>query len=289
MTDALNNMTYQIPVLSMVCMGISIAAALAIPAALYFAFRRKYGCDRKPFWTGCIMFLVFAFVLEQIAHTVVLGSAAGARIQGSLWLYGLYGGLMAGLFEETGRYAAFRTVLRPSVKNGKDQNALMYGAGHGGIEVVLVLGLSMAVNLVTSVLANSGNLEILTGQMPEDVQSAFMMNVSVLAQTQPSMFLIGILERGAAVILHISLSVLVWFAAKPANPNDGAGRRFWLFPQAILLHAAADAGMVILNGMLQNVITSGTVRILLVELVNWILAGFCAWIALRVWKRCRAV
>lgn len=56
--------------------------------------------------------LLFAMVLEQIVHSIVLGSPAGIVIRNHLWLYALYGSLMAGLFEETGRFLAMRYVLK---------------------------------------------------------------------------------------------------------------------------------------------------------------------------------
>jgi uncharacterized membrane protein YhfC len=89
--------------------------------------------------------LLFAFVLEQIVHSIVLTSPAGTKIQGSIWLMALYGGLMAGLFEETGRFLAFKTILRS--KRNNDANALMYGAGHGGFEAMMILGITMISNL----------------------------------------------------------------------------------------------------------------------------------------------
>ena len=45
-------------------------------------------------------------------------------------LYAVYGGLMAALFEETGRYSAMRFLVKPM----DFPNAFMYGAGHGGVE-----------------------------------------------------------------------------------------------------------------------------------------------------------
>ena len=53
---------------------------------------------------------------------------------------------MAGIFEETGRFLAFKTVLRK--KQGKDINALMYGAGHGGFEAAALLGITMINNII---------------------------------------------------------------------------------------------------------------------------------------------
>ena len=67
--------------------------------------------------------MLFALILEPVLHNLVLGSAAGAAIQENILLYGLYGGLAAGVFEETGRLMAFRFVLK---KQGKRITALSF-------------------------------------------------------------------------------------------------------------------------------------------------------------------
>ena len=69
--------------------------------------------------------------------------------------------------------------------------------------------------------------------------------------------------------LQISLSVLVWFAAK--RP----GKR-WLFPAAIGLHALVDAATVILSGKCGNLI--------LVEVGVGVFALLYVLIAKLVWK-----
>ena len=124
--------------LSIVFMAAAGVLSVCFPVALFVYFRRKKGADVLPFFVGCAVMLLFAFVLESLAHSVVLGSPAGAAIRENVWLYALYGGLMAGLFEETGRYLAFKTVLKKSLSN--NANALMYGAG--GISGVIGYELS---------------------------------------------------------------------------------------------------------------------------------------------------
>lgn len=73
----------------------------------------------------------------------------------NLWLYALYGGLAAGLFEETGRYLTMRFLMKGKWTR---ENALMYGAGHGGLEAVLILGMASVNNLIYSVMINTGSL-----------------------------------------------------------------------------------------------------------------------------------
>ena len=110
-------MSGTVPVLSVVFMAVSCLFGFALPIFLLLYFRLKKHADIPPFFIGCAVMLVFAFILERIAHSVILSSPAGAVIQGNLWLYALYGGLMAGIFEETGRLIAFKTAYGKSMKN----------------------------------------------------------------------------------------------------------------------------------------------------------------------------
>lgn len=179
---------------------------------------------------------------------------------------------MAGLFEETGRYIAFRFVLKRQQKN--DYNALMYGVGHGGIEMIMLMVPVMLNNLIYSLMINTGTMsqaiEGLTGAQADAMNSV----VIQLTSASPMLFLLNPLERIAAVILQLSFSVLVWFAAKQK-------KMFILFPITILLHMLVDAIAVIAsqNGM----------NLILVEVIIYILTGICAYIAVRVWKTHKSV
>ena len=221
-----------VPVTSIIFMVIAGFVSVAIPVGLCIYFRVRKKADLLPFFVGCGVMILFAFVLEQIVHSVVLSSAAGSAILSSNWKFALYGGIMAALFEETGRLLAFLTVLKK--KRDKDVNALMYGAGHGGIEAFLILGIASLNNVIYAVLINSGNAALLTNQVPEEVRTQVESAIQTLISTPSPEFLLGALERIFAVALHISLSVLVWFAVKKA------GRRY-LFAVALFLHFFVDA------------------------------------------------
>ncbi|MEA4912190.1 MAG: YhfC family glutamic-type intramembrane protease [Oscillospiraceae bacterium] len=258
-----------IPTLSIAFMGFDILLAVALPVGMFLYFRKKHGCDRLPFLVGCAVMLVFAFVLEQLAHSVILGSPLGQTIQANPVLLALYGGLMAGLFEESGRLIAFKTVLKRRQSN--DKNALMYGAGHGGFEAFVILGISMVNNLVYAVLYNTGNAAVLTAGMTAAQTATVQAAFAQLTSTSPWLFLVSAAERLAAVAAQLSLSVLVWFAAKKG------GKSFWLYPLAIGLHFALDAVAALLNSVLPSV--------LLVELGVVLFAALCVYIAVRVWRK----
>ena len=229
-------MTGTVPAISILAMGVAGALGIAIPLVLLFFFRKK-GADIPPFFVGCLAFLLFALVLEQIVHYIVLSTPAGTAIQGNLWVLGIYGGLMAGLFEETARLLAFKLPLKSFRE--KNVNALMYGAGHGGFEAFMIFSLTMVSNMVISVMINTGTISMITGQLPADQVDVFMTQIEPLTTTAPGLFLMGLVERAIAIAFHICLSVLVWFAVKNSKKS--------LYIIAILLHACMDFIAVILG------------------------------------------
>ena len=171
-----------IPGLSIAAMALSALIGVAIPVALYVLLRKK-GANHLPFWTGAVTFVLFAFVLEQVAYFFLKKTALWTTITGNVILLGVVGGFMAGLFEETGRFVAFKTVLRK--KRGNDHNALMYGAGHGGIEAVILLSASMVMNIIFSLQFNAGQSSALGG----------LDAAQQLINTPSWMMLVGAVER----------------------------------------------------------------------------------------------
>lgn len=206
--------------------------AVFIPIFLLIAYRKRYGASYKAFFVGCATFAIFALVLESGLHMLVLNVLPTGKIIQENWiLYALYGGLAAGLFEETGRFFAMKYVMRDECE--KPYNALMYGAGHGGIEVLLVLGISMLTNWIYSVMINSGQISVLLEGLGEADKTAMQGVVDELVSMSPFVFMAAPVERISAVVFHISASVLIWVAVTKKVK--------WLYPVAILLHFGLDA------------------------------------------------
>ena len=224
------------PAASMVCMALSLALSAGLPLALLVWLRRRGGCIRS-FLLGAAVFYGFAMVLEQGAHGLILGGAAGPAITGNLGLYALYGGLMAGLFEETGRLAAF-FLLRRSPDRDRPVQSLMYGAGHGGMEAVLLVALTNLSNLILSVWINTGTLEQNLGPLDQATAQA----VAQAVAAPPASWLWGGLERVVAIAIHLSLSVLVYAAVRE--------RRWGKFALAVLLHTGVDACTILVSAFL---------------------------------------
>ena len=250
-------------------MALQLIAGILIPLGLMLYFYKKRKLKLSTFFIGCGTWFVAVVVLEGIVHSLILyASPWGDRILENTLLYALYGGLMAGVFEETARFVVFKTLLRK--QQGRDETALMYGAGHGGFECfyIMVIG---AVNLLFySFAINSGEMLESAAGVDSEIMAQVEEAINQLATVSPASYLFGIQERISAVILHMALSVLVWFAAKERVKKIG------LLFLAIALHFAVDAISVLLSSVLS---------LFLVELVILAMALGTAFIAYKVWKK----
>lgn len=224
-----------------------IILTIAVPLGTML-FLAKSGGSWKDFLVGAVTFFAFAMVLEQILHILILQSGAGAVIQGNIWLYGIYGGLAAGIFEETGRFLAFRFVLR---NRSSRITPLAYGIGHGSIEAFLVAGLTMASNLILGMTYAHG------GAIPSEIVPA----VEALLEIPAHMFLWSGFERLSAMALHMALSILV-FASVRTN-------RRRLYPAAILIHGVVNFAAVVSNAYLPVAATELLVMALTAVTLLW--------------------
>lgn len=221
--------------LTIAVLAFNAVLGLALPVGLLIFLWRKLRSSVMPFFAGCLTFFLAVMVLESLVHSLVLTGPFGQKIWETPWLYALYGGLAAGLFEETGRLAAMKLLKK---KYPQPQTALMYGAGHGGIEVLLVMGVTMVQNLVYALMVNAGQMETILSTVPQAQAEVLRSGLQSIAATPTALFLLSPLERVIALVLHMSLSVLVWRAVTG---------KFYLYFAAIGVHALVDAAAVLLQ------------------------------------------
>lgn len=257
---------------TMIAMAVNMILGLVIPATLYIVMKKHFGHNRKAFFIGCGIMLLFAFALESLVHQLVLGGPLGMSIQSNIWLYGLYGASMAAIFEETGRLIAFKFLLKKHREN--DSSALFYGAGHGGFEAYYILFMSGINNLTFATMINAGNASALTAGLEGTALVQIESAIEQMLNASWTLFLLSPIERVAAVILQISLSVLVWFGVKHSN--------YKLYGVALLLHFLMDFVAVVVNHYLAGLGMAGTV---IVEIIIWAAAILSAFCAKKVWKK----
>lgn len=209
----------------------TLVVSILGPVLLAILFIRKTHAGILSTAVGAGIFILFALILEQGMHLIVLVADTPIRavVTSSPFLYALYGGLAAGVFEECGRFVAFTFLLRG---RREWKHGVAYGIGHGGIEAILLAGLPFINNLVYAVMINSGTFDKLTQSLTSDQAAALLSAKSALINTAPYLFAVGGIERIFAVTVHIGFSLIVLYAVAKKKPA-------YLF-LAIGLHALLD-------------------------------------------------
>ncbi|PJI08718.1 MULTISPECIES: YhfC family intramembrane metalloprotease [Clostridium] len=207
-------------------MVLAAVICAVFPIALIVYFRKKEKISLKPVFIGMAVFIVFTQILEKTLHSIVIG---GNLITNPI-LFSVYGALAAGVFEETGRFIAFKTVLKDK-HEWKD--GLAYGIGHGGIEAIFIGALTSIEYIIYSNLINSGKFDaLLKSKIPASQIAQLKQVKQSLIQMTPSATVITILERIFAFGIQLGLTMVVLYAIRNR-------KNIYLF-LAILLHALVD-------------------------------------------------
>ena len=189
-----------------------------------------------PVLVGAATWFVFAILLK-IAPAYFLLQAdnpLAKAISGNVWLTYLVAGLLAGIFEETGRFLAFKFVL----KNRKERRtAISYGIGHGGFESAYI-GFQTVALAVLFLLFNHGLGDFMAKGISETEAANLVKQLAPYTNFAFGECLLGAFERIPAITVHIAFSVMVFAAVKEK-------RSFYLYPLAIFLHALFDFSIVL--------------------------------------------
>lgn len=231
--------------LTLSSLAVATLLVAALPFLIYRRLRRPLALKPRDAITGIAIFALFAMVIERALNDYVLHrNEATATLLANPLAFVAYGALAAGICEEVGRFIGMRLLLKraavratsaksaasdSSAARGDDGTALTYGLGHGGAEAWLVGVLVQIQWILFAVFENRGELDSYLGNLPTD---SVMRIHLILASLTPQTAGIFALERVAALIFQIGLSVLMWRGLR-------AGWR-GILPLAILLHALVD-------------------------------------------------
>lgn len=182
-----------------VALAASAAIALGVPLLLGLVAWRAFRAPAAGWFIGAGTFFVSQVVLRlpwQIALGVWLQKTHASSTV--MWSWLAVSAFTAGLFEETGRFVAYRTLFKDRTARG----GVMLGLGHGGLESMLLVGLPLAVNvLLYLALANGLSFGLPEAQRPLVVQQFDALT--------PGLALAGGVERLSSMAVHVGLSVLV--------------------------------------------------------------------------------
>ncbi|MED0935817.1 YhfC family glutamic-type intramembrane protease [Bacillus mobilis] len=175
-----------------------ISCGLPLVALLYAFWKKRY----IPYMLGVLAFVVSQILIRIPILNYVNGTSTNFQMFSVMQpvLFVLLLSLSAGIFEEVARFIAMRYFM----KQRDWQSGFLFGAGHGGIEAVLIVGIPVISLLLSQTVIQNGD----------------------------SYYFAGI-ERIFAMVLHIGLSIIVLHAV--------VQKKFRYVVYAILIHGAANA------------------------------------------------
>jgi uncharacterized membrane protein YhfC len=218
---------------------LNAALMIAMPLGLGIFLARVLRPGWRPFLIGAATFLgsqvlhipfnswVLAPLLERLG---IVQPWQGSRLLAAAVALGL----SAGLFEEVARYVVLRRWLRDA---RTWRQAVMFGAGHGGLEAV-ALGVVALVTLFQAIAYRGADLSTL---VKPDQLGATQAQLNAYWAAPASLVMLGSVERAIALCVQISLAVVVLQAVIRRNAA-------WL-ALAIAWHALVDASAVAVVGV----------------------------------------
>ena len=191
---------------SLTLLNVQAIIVILGPLALGWWLRRRLAVSWRTWGWGALTFvaaqlarLPFLYILTLVLTPLVRIAADSPAV---FWINLLVLSLTAGIFEETARWLVlqrFATAARGW------RNAVMFGAGHGGIEAILLVGGSTIYGIVLFQLGDS--LMAQTQNVQERVAMGAQLDALYALQWWDSALVVW--ERVAAVTFHIGAAVLV--------------------------------------------------------------------------------
>ena len=204
---------------------ITMLALFAILIAAVWYARKKYKINFAVLGLGAVAFFASSQVLEKIVHLLVLHPQKDGTVPlmtENPLLYVIYGISMAALFEETARLIFFKWLEKK--RTLEDSDALAYGLGHGGLELIYI-GIASLLNLFILFSAVESQNPNIMQLLPEST----LATINNLAAWQ--IYLLG-LERILALLLQVGLTFWVYQAVR---------QKKWIYLVAAYgLHALFD-------------------------------------------------
>lgn len=243
---------------TVILLGISSLLTILIPILLAVFWILKTKSYVYPLFIGVLIYFIFVMILESSMHAVVFETFPA--FSSNLFLYMIYGCLAASFFEEGGRWIAFKYLIKSTNK----KNAVTYGIGHAGIEMILVVGMSL---LSTYVFAQGLNVLGIEGMMGQSVDaSTHQMIVEMTESIQlygMDDFILTLVERISTLVLHVSCSILVYYSIKENHAK--------FLGYAIGLHAIMNVPAVLAQkGILTNLFVVESIFVMIAIVIAYI-------------------
>lgn len=208
-----------IPSSTFIACFITLFLSLVLPILVLIVMGIKN--KGKGIWSAWFLGTAGFFISQIVVRLPLLNILSGMASFQSFarehyFLYALLLAFTAGLFELAGRFAAAKFLG----KNRTFRRSLAAGLGHGGIESIILVGLTYINNLVYLFLIQSGAFDAMIAQTEAmGVDSAQLVAIrDTLLQVSAPLFLAAGVERVLTMVSHAAMSVIVCYGVAVKHP-----------------------------------------------------------------------
>jgi len=258
--------TLHIPPALVITTALAVVFVIGYPLALGVIVHKKLAVGWNYFWFGALVFLVSQLLTRTPIVTVLQATVLTRLLLTSTaftWIWLLLLAISAGLFEEVGRYAGYRLLLRREPKTWA--KAVMFGLGHGGLESIVVVGGQIVLTAINTIMLSTIDVSTLPAAQRQGVLQLF-----AAINAEPFWLpLLAAWERLWTIPLQVALAVMVVQVFRRQQM-----RWLWL---AILFHALVD----FVAGALPQAFGHSLAITLLVEGIVCVFGLISAWI---IWR-----
>lgn len=266
--------------MSIVGCGLSLAVSTLLPIAfiIYYGSHHKGEGIMSAWLLGALGFVIPQMVV-RIPLLNLVGSIDGfqAFATSHVVLYALALGLTAGLFEFAGRFVVAKYVQKKGRLNYPV--SLAAGLGHGGVEAIILLGMTYINYMSIMLMIRSGNFDTLMAEASGMEMGELQQIKELMVNTHPVTFFLGGFERLLAMTAHVGMSMVVCYAVDQARTGLG-------FLICVGYHAVIDT-VCGLSSMLATPQFGSRISETTVSLIVYPILTVCAALAMYVTFRIR--
>lgn len=256
---------------TIIAVCVTLFISLILPLVVYIVYGVKN--KGKGVWTAWLLGAAGFFVMQVVIRVPIVNMLSMLPdftlfVQRHYVLYCLILAVTAALFEVIGRYV----VAKIMSKKLSFTRGIAAGLGHGGIEAMVLIGMTYINNLLYIVMINSGTYDTVieqTVEMGMDASPLLTIRETLLV-TSAGMFYLAGYERILTMILHTALSLLVCYFVWKKKDVQG-------IIVCAVIHTIVDFVSPLLSGLstdyLGTVISQNMAYILIYTFLTFVAVG----------------
>lgn len=273
---------------SMIAIIITLFITLIAPVIVWIIYgvKNKGKGVWKALALGAAGFVLLQMIIRMpILNIVSLIPGFGTFVAEYYVVYCLILAITAALFEVVARFGVAK-ILQKKINY---EQGVAAGLGHGGIEAILIVGMTYINNLLYAIMINSGTfaqtIEAVAATDTTGMAEAQLLAIQASLVEAPSyLFYLAGYERVLTVIFHTAMSLLVCYLVYKKKAVLGVSIAF-------MAHFLVDFIAPLINGLatpyLGEVISQGTAYVIIYSFLTVVaIASFVVIVMIgKKWKK----